>query len=48
MDAWEEGKNIAKELGIRLNKDKYDKYAAKWFMSYVKWYSDPNDSSLIF
>lgn len=42
MDAWEEGKKIAKELGIRINKEKYDKYAAKWFMGYVKWYSDPN------
>ena len=42
MDAWEEGKNIAKECGIRLNKDRYDKYAAKCFMSYVKFYSDPN------
>lgn len=44
MDAWEAGKNIAKELGIRLNKEKYDKYAAKWFMTYVKWYSDPNSA----
>lgn len=39
MDAWEEGKLLAKELNIRLNKEKYDKYAAKWFMTYVRYFN---------
>lgn len=34
IDAWEEGYLIAKELGIRINKDEYDKYAAKNFVTY--------------
>jgi len=37
MDAWEEGKKLAKKLNIRVNKEKYDAYASKWFMTYVKW-----------
>jgi hypothetical protein len=41
MDAWEEGKNLAKKLKIRINKDSYDKYAAKWFMTYVRDFKDP-------
>jgi hypothetical protein len=41
MDAWEEGKVIAKKLKIRINKADYDKYAAKWYMTYVKHYSHP-------
>lgn len=42
MDAWEEGKLLAKKLKIRINKDKYDKYASKWFMTYVRDFIDPN------
>jgi hypothetical protein len=39
IDAWEEGKKLAKRLKIRLNKEDYDKYASKWFMTYVKSFS---------
>lgn len=42
MDAWEEGKNLAKKLKIRINKDRYDKYAAKWFMTYVRDFQNIN------
>lgn len=35
MLAWEYGFKLAKDLGIRLNKENYDKYAAKCFMTYV-------------
>jgi hypothetical protein len=35
MLAWEYGFQLAKDLGIRLNKENYDKYAAKCFMTYV-------------
>jgi hypothetical protein len=41
MDAWEEGKKLAKKLGIRINKADYDKYASKWFMTYVRDFIDP-------
>lgn len=34
IDAWEEGYILAKELGIRINKDDYDKYAARNFVTY--------------
>lgn len=36
MIAWERGFELAKELGIKLNKVNYDKYAARCFMTYVK------------
>lgn len=34
IDAWEEGYILSKQLGIRINKDDYDKYAAKCFVTY--------------
>lgn len=37
IDAWEQGKILAQKLKIRLNKEKYDRYAAKCFMTYVKY-----------
>lgn len=36
MEAWEEGYKLAKKLKIRIKKDDYDVYAAKYFMTYVK------------
>lgn len=36
IDAWEEGFVIAKKIGIRINKDDYDKYAAKNFATYLQ------------
>lgn len=35
IDAWEQGYILGKKLGIRINKDDYDKYAAKNFCTYV-------------
>jgi len=34
IDAWEEGYVLGTKLGIRINKDDYDKYAAKNFVTY--------------
>ena len=34
IDAWEKGYKLAKKLGISINKDDYDKYAAKYFVTY--------------
>lgn len=34
IDAWEEGYVLSKKLGIIINKDEYDKYAAKNFVTY--------------
>ena len=44
IDAWEEGYNIALELSIKINKDKYDKYAAKWVYTYMVQLSTPHPS----
>lgn len=35
LDAWEQGKRLAKKLKIEIDHDDYDQYAAKWFMTYV-------------
>lgn len=35
MLAWEYGFKLSKDLGIKLNKENYDRYAAKCFMTYV-------------
>ena len=34
IEAWEEGYILGKELGLRINKDDYDKYAARNFVTY--------------
>ena len=34
IEAWEEGYVLSKELGLRINKDDYDKYAARNFVTY--------------
>lgn len=36
MMAWEEGAKLASKLGIKINKEDYDQYASKYWMSYVK------------
>jgi len=30
FDAWDRGKQLAKKLGIKIDPDEYDKYAALW------------------
>lgn len=35
--AWEEGYKLAKRLGIKISKEKYDLYAARYFNTYVKY-----------
>ena len=37
INAWEEGYKLAKELKIRINKEKYDSYASMNFNTYVKY-----------
>ena len=37
MIAWEEGYKLSKKLGIKINKNKYDLFAAKHFNTYVKY-----------
>lgn len=39
IEAWECGYELANQLKIRINKDKYDAYAAKCFKTYVKLYA---------
>ena len=34
IEAWEEGFVLSKELGLRISKDDYDKYAARNFVTY--------------
>lgn len=36
-DAWEKGYSLSKKLGIKINKDEYDNYAARNFITYVKY-----------
>lgn len=39
IEAWEHGYILAKELGIKINKEEYDKFASKCFKSYIKFYA---------
>lgn len=39
IEAWEFGYKLAQSLGIKINKDDYDKYAAKCFKTYIKFYA---------
>jgi len=41
MLAWEVGLNIAKTLNIAVDEEKYEKYAAKCYLSYVYLLSQP-------
>ena len=36
IQAWESGYKLSKKLKINIDKDAYDKYAAKYFMTYIK------------
>ncbi len=35
IDAWEEGYTLSKQLDIKIDKDDYDHYAARNFITYV-------------
>ena len=37
IEAWEQGKKLAKKLQIKLNKEKYNRDAARCVMTYVNW-----------
>ena len=39
--AWEEGKALARKLGVEVDESKYDKYAAKCLCSYCEWVVNP-------
>lgn len=34
--AWDQGFKLAKQLGIKLDKDDYLSYAARWVLSYMR------------
>lgn len=36
IEAWEEGFKLSKKLGIKVDKDEYDKYASKYLITYTK------------
>jgi len=37
IDAWKRGKKLAKRLDIKLDEVKFEKYKAKYTMTYVDW-----------
>jgi len=37
IDAWKRGKKLAKRLNIKLDEIKFEKYKAKYTMTYVNW-----------
>ena len=37
LDAWKRGKKLAKRIGIEIDEIKFEKYKAKYSMSYVDW-----------
>ena len=37
IDAWEQGYKLSKKLQLSVDKDDYDKYAAKCFKTYIKY-----------
>ena len=39
IEAWELGYKLANTLDIKIDKDEYDKYAAKCFKTYIKFYA---------
>lgn len=39
IEAWEHGYVLANKLSIKIDKDEYDKFAAKCFKTYVKFYA---------
>ncbi len=41
-EAWKRGARLAKRLGIKLNKDRYEQYKAHCIMSYLHWATDPD------
>jgi transposase len=38
IDAWQRGLKLAKSLNIKIDKDEYDKYAAKCVKTYIQLY----------
>ena len=36
--AWEKGFKLSKRLGIKINKEEYDKYASVCFKTYIKYH----------
>ena len=36
IQAWESGFKLSEKLGIKINKEDYDKYASKCFNTYIK------------
>ena len=40
FDAWDKGKQLAKKLGIEIDQEKYDKYAALWLKTYCQFAVD--------
>jgi hypothetical protein len=41
FQAWEQGKELAKTLGIKLNEKSYEDYVAKCLKSYCSWVINP-------
>jgi len=37
--AWDEGKRLGQEMGIRINEDKWESFRAKCLMSYIRYYA---------
>ncbi len=44
IEAWRLGYELALKLGIRISKDRYDKYSAKYVMTYIKAVADTTSS----
>ena len=38
IQAWESGFKLSEKLGIKINKEDYDKYASKCFNTYIKYH----------
>ena len=40
IEAWNKGEKLADRLGIKMNKQRYKKYAAKQVITYIDWASE--------
>ena len=40
FEAWDKGKQLAEKLGIEIDLDEYDRYAARWLKTYCQFVVD--------
>ena len=43
FECWERGKELAKELNIKIDEEKYDAYASECLKTYCQWVVNPKD-----